>query len=158
MIDPRLAKSVPIDNAVDVFKYKGKYDRDVWDPIPVDKMDVKKFVHACRFPMDALRGMFRGGYSNDASLAGSILSARSPGVVAFRQKFCLPGTTAMHEPDYACSSKVSYEPLCYMKHRMDPESRGESESKQSHSWSPPHFWGEAKLLPKEWASKIYPSK
>lgn len=159
MIDPKLAKNAPMDDAVDVFKYAGKYKRDFEssEKVPVDKMDPSKFVHVCRFPVDKIRTFFSGG--GDIMYADSVMAARRPHLVSLKERFCLPGTSAMREPDFGCSAKeYGNRPACYMKVKMDPESRFESGSPSAYHWSPPYYWGEKKLLPKEWAARVYPGK
>jgi len=156
MLNPTLVKNAPIDNAVDVFKYKGKFARGDWDEPNFSTLKPENFKHACRFPRTTLQSTYpRNG---DITIADHVLAGRKPIDVSLKQKFCLPGTTAMREPDFACSPKESVKPFCYMKTKMDPESRFESGSRSAYKWTPPHYWGETKLLPKEWAKLVFPDK
>jgi hypothetical protein len=159
MLNPELVKHAPMSNAVDVFKYKGKYKRDAEssEKIPVDGMNPSKFVHVCRFPADKL-GAFFNERDADVMEADTIMSSRRPYIIAFKERSCLPGTSALHEPDFGCSARPAGHPGCYMKVKMDTESRFESGSRSSFKWTPPHYWGQKKLLPPEWAALVYPEK
>ena len=153
----KLEKNAPFEDAIDVFKYRGKkYPIDTEDynrEIPAVAED---YEHVCRFPYgemtDFFASRYRGG-SFDMSAVSALISARRPDIKAFKNKYCTGGATRLREPDIVCLPKRGGRyPSCRYLIERSMESIAEVGGGR-YAWAHPYL-GKKKMIPEPWREFI----
>jgi len=161
VLNRELAKNAPFENAIDVFKYRGKsYEKDLEDPmrfIPADAID---YVHACRFPSSVIaRESFEMfGYNYPIEAASHIVGATKKNIRrGIKDKFCIPRATRLRDPDMVCASRKGTTPECMYLEINNYESQAETGAK--HSWVHPNPIVKTNkgvdMIPQPWRDAIF---
>jgi hypothetical protein len=156
MIDEKLSKNAEFDDAVDVFKYRGKkypidteeYNRDV----PATAGD---YEHVCRFPLSVLEDYFQRPHMSEVSY---VLSGRKDWIKRLKDNYCTSGATRLREPDMVCLAKsFGNKPECNFLMERSLESIAEVGGGK-HSWSHPYYGTQEDMLMQPWRDAIYRDK
>jgi hypothetical protein len=154
MLSKKLEKKAPIEDAVDVFKYKGKkYSIDTEEygrEIPVFAED---YEHVCRFPQSELQRHYRS--RPGIFEVKHLLGARKDWAKQLKNKYCKASASRLTEPDMVCVAK-SYgnKPECQFLMYRSLEDIAEVGGGRYSAAGP--YWGtKEQMVPQPWRDALY---
>lgn len=156
MTNEKLAKNAEFDNAIDVFKYRGKnYPKDMemgWK-VPAKGED---YEHVCRFPHDKTKAFFSNHYRGLFGMGAisAIIGARSPEIKRFKEKYCTSRVSRLREPDMVCLPNRGWQDAeCRFLHEEPWEVQAEMGAK--YTWDSPYYaTHKYKIVPDPWRAVV----
>lgn len=157
-LEPELAKKISLEDAIDVFKYKGKKysvdEEEYRNEIP--HLFAKDYKHVCRFSKKKTEQFFNNNYygSFDPTVVSDFISSRKEFVKDFVHKNCTHEATRLKEPDMICYYNNYNDPECRFLKSRTLEAIYEVGGGK-YSWASPYYGNQDKMIPQPWKDLLY---